>query len=105
MYKKSRDRNDSSEDKNNEEDESKSSKVKDTHIPWSLRVRLLADVADGMCYLHGVHNSVHRDLKSSNVLLTEENGTLRAKVADFGLARLMEQEKGERKHKKYLEKR
>eukprot|EP00939_MAST-03C_sp_MAST-3C-sp1_P003981 g3981.t1 len=57
---------------------------------WVTRVSLLADVAEGMTYLHQVHGSIHRDLKSANVLLDEEKGgKLRAKVADFGLSKIM----------------
>jgi WD40 repeat protein len=44
------------------------------------------DVADG---LHAIHDKgiVHRDLKPANILLTEEGGLRRAKVADFGVSR------------------
>lgn len=111
LYNTSRDEIDSSnnsDDNNNEEEEEEEDRSKRAirstnhekkNIPWNLRIRLLADVADGMAYLHGVHNSVHRDLKSSNVLLTDENGVLRAKVADFGLARLIDLKKGYEKEK------
>ena len=36
-----------------------------------------------------IHKSVHRDLKSANVLLAEGRSGIVAKVADFGLARLV----------------
>ena len=84
----------------------------DGSLKWSTRLQLMEDVAEGtfvlsyyfelfylyiislsqtgMAYLHGVHRSIHRDLKSPNVLLGEEgDGILRAKVADFGLARIL----------------
>mmetsp|Transcript_106379 Transcript_106379/g.343161 ORF Transcript_106379/g.343161 Transcript_106379/m.343161 type:complete len:322 (+) Transcript_106379:186-1151(+) len=56
------------------------------------RVKILTDVASGMKYLHSQQPIiVHRDLKSSNVLLTKPIRSTDqepfAKVADFGLAR------------------
>jgi serine/threonine protein kinase len=52
------------------------------------RLRVAADVAAGLGYLHapgaGLAPILHRDIKSSNVLLDEG---LRARVADVGLAR------------------
>lgn len=62
----------------------------DGSLDWSCRLQLLIDVGEGMEYLHGVHRSIHRDLKSPNVLLAMENDQLRAKVGDFGLARILE---------------
>eukprot|EP00899_Mesostigma_viride_P006671 jgi/Mesvir1/16004/Mv08304-RA.2 len=47
-------------------------------------VQMLADVAQGMAYLHA-QRVIHRDLKSSNLLLDEG---YRVKVADFGLSRV-----------------
>jgi len=44
-----------------------------------------------MSFLHAVIGSVHRDLKSPNILLDQEKGITRAKIADFGLARLVDQ--------------
>lgn len=48
--------------------------------------RLASDMAQGMSYLHE-HSVMHRDLKSSNVLL-DAQGT--AKISDFGLSCVME---------------
>ena len=51
----------------------------------AARLRIAADAAAGLAYLHGGLPAVfHRDVKSSNVLLGEG---LRARIADVGLAR------------------
>ena len=54
---------------------------------WDVRLRLLKDAAEGMMHLHLILKTLHRDLKSPNILLNRENGKLRGKVADFGTAR------------------
>ncbi|KAK3140006.1 hypothetical protein QOZ80_5AG0393980 [Eleusine coracana subsp. coracana] len=57
-----------------------------TKLDVRRRVHMALDIARGMNYLH--HSSppiIHRDLKSSN-LLVDKNWTV--KVADFGLSRL-----------------
>ncbi|KAI5068973.1 hypothetical protein GOP47_0015274 [Adiantum capillus-veneris] len=55
-------------------------------LDWRRRARMALDIARGMNYLHHLNPPiVHRDLKSSN-LLVDKNWTV--KVADFGLSRL-----------------
>eukprot|EP00939_MAST-03C_sp_MAST-3C-sp1_P001572 g1572.t1 len=67
---------------------------KNNDLTWKIILGLLADVAEGMSHIHLMHGSIHRDLKSPNVLLTFENGRrLRAKVADFGLAKTLRRER------------
>ncbi|KAG5597769.1 hypothetical protein H5410_039001 [Solanum commersonii] len=55
-------------------------------LRWELRVQIALDVARGLEYLHdgAVPPVVHRDIKSSNILLDQ---SMRARVADFGLSR------------------
>ncbi|KAL0309451.1 UNVERIFIED_CONTAM: Receptor-like kinase TMK4 [Sesamum radiatum] len=56
-------------------------------LSWKRRLNIALDVARGMEYLHALaHQSfIHRDLKSSNILLGDD---FRAKVSDFGLVKL-----------------
>ncbi|KAL5731024.1 non-specific serine/threonine protein kinase [Ranunculus cassubicifolius] len=55
-------------------------------VGWDLRVQIALDVARGLEYLHdgAVPPVVHRDIKSSNILLDR---SMKARVADFGLSR------------------
>uniref|UniRef100_A0A452XHL7 non-specific serine/threonine protein kinase n=1 Tax=Aegilops tauschii subsp. strangulata TaxID=200361 RepID=A0A452XHL7_AEGTS len=56
-------------------------------LEWSARVKIAAGAARGIAYLHeDCHpRIIHRDIKSSNILLDNNFDAL---VADFGLARL-----------------
>ncbi|KAK2663725.1 hypothetical protein Ddye_002299 [Dipteronia dyeriana] len=62
--------------------------VKDTiHIlSWQQRFTIIRGTAEGLAYLHGGSGTkiIHRDIKTSNILLDEK---LTPKIADFGLAR------------------
>ena len=54
-------------------------------LSWPLRIQLSLDIARGMEYLH-LHNMLHRDLNSHNVLLRKQGSKYTGVVADFGLA-------------------
>jgi serine/threonine protein kinase len=53
-------------------------------LPWSIRFQIALDAAWGLKDLHA-YPILHRDLKSLNILLDDR---LRAKLADFGLAKV-----------------
>jgi serine/threonine protein kinase len=57
-------------------------------LDWPARHRIMSGAAEGLAYLH--HDCtppvLHRDVKSSNILLDADLG---AKVADFGVARVL----------------
>ncbi|PWA56405.1 protein kinase Pti1 [Artemisia annua] len=54
-------------------------------LDWMQRVRIAVDAARGLEYLHekAQPSIIHRDIRSSNVLLFED---LKAKIADFNLS-------------------
>lgn len=62
-------------------------------ISWDLRLLIALDVAKGMKYLQGLDPPIiHRDLRSPNVFLenlTTSRAGVHAKVADFGLSRIV----------------
>ncbi|KAH7681636.1 Non-specific serine/threonine protein kinase protein [Dioscorea alata] len=59
-------------------------------LPWHTRVEIAIDVAKGLEYIHSHVKPfcVHRDVKTSNILL---DSNYRAKISDFGLVKLLEQ--------------
>jgi serine/threonine protein kinase len=49
---------------------------------------ILAQVMDAVSYAHR-NGVIHRDLKPDNIMLMDEAGSLRVKVLDFGIARMV----------------
>ncbi|XP_034697438.1 probable LRR receptor-like serine/threonine-protein kinase At1g07650 isoform X1 [Vitis riparia] len=66
----------------------------ETSVPildWATRQKICIGLARGLAFLHeeSTLKIVHRDIKAANVLL---DGDLNAKISDFGLAKLNEEE-------------
>ncbi|XP_048611799.1 probable receptor-like protein kinase At1g80640 [Brassica napus] len=71
-------------------------------LTWQLRMKIAVDIARGLEYLHEHCHPpvVHRDLKSSNILLDSD---FNAKISDFGYATvLMTQNKNLNRPSEYL---
>jgi serine/threonine protein kinase len=62
------------------------------NLPMEVKISILYDTANGLKYLHErTPTIIHRDLTAKNVLLLHlEHSKLRAKLADFGNARIVD---------------
>ncbi|KAF4390055.1 hypothetical protein F8388_002997, partial [Cannabis sativa] len=57
-------------------------------LDWPKRLKIAIGAAQGLCYMHHdcVPPVIHRDIKSSNILLDSD---FNAKIADFGVAKFL----------------
>ncbi|XP_038690288.1 putative receptor-like protein kinase At4g00960 [Tripterygium wilfordii] len=61
--------------------------TKRAQLDWESRYNIIYGIVRGLIYLHeeSQHRIIHRDLKTSNILL---DASMNAKISDFGTARL-----------------
>ena len=84
-------------------DESLTAYAEKPNISFKRRMSILHDVAEGLSYLHSRNPPViHRDLSPNNILLKHYSSFPFAKIADLGVAKVINVE--DTKSKQYLTK-
>ena len=84
-------------------DESLTAYAEKPNISFKRRMSILHDVAEGLSYLHSRNPPViHRDLSPNNILLKHLSLLLVEKIADLGVAKVLNVE--DTKSKQYLTK-
>jgi tetratricopeptide (TPR) repeat protein len=64
-----------------------SSKIReDGPLSWKEALRITLEICEGLRIIHE-NGIIHRDLKSGNIMVCEQNGSTRIVLVDFGLAR------------------
>ena len=62
-------------------------------LDWRKHFNIIEGIAQGMIHLHKYSRLkiIHRDLKTSNILLDELDESMNPKISDFGMARIFKQ--------------
>jgi serine/threonine protein kinase len=58
----------------------------------NLAIELFMQICQGLSTAHAL-GLVHRDLKPSNIMLRQENGRIKSRILDFGIAKLIDDQK------------